>query len=564
MTRNAGRRAPSRSFARRVLVALAVTVLGLLSLNVAVAPAFASGDLKGTLVDQLGQPVLGLDFEVWSSSTGTVVSTVSSDSTTGEFDLNLPDGSYYYWVHDGAMDAGGDTYGLRSESFFITGADTVLGDLVIQKYVDVSGTISNWTAAMGDIHVQLKTNSGGGWFTVASADSTGASFTVPTTLVDGDYTLYFQLDLSSTAPYLDAFLGGEFLDPAAAATVTATAGTPLSGISMTMPDAAFITGTVTDSDTGVGLDNIYVSTDERPDYDFYADTYTDSNGDYSLRVIPGLTYAVYADDPAADYISMTYQNLDGCGCTFTPVTSTYADPATGIDFALIKDASAAYIEGVVLDDSLGASPGPDPFENVLVHLYKPVTGGWSQVDVVQSDSNGEFQLTLPTLGSYRLRFEYSGSWLPVIDGLVGQGSASGPDPAAAGCVVDTGSLDASSVNSHVAYYVIAGLNQAGGCAAEPTPSSGGSGTSSGGHGRSHPASTIDTTTVVTPTPTPTPTATPSPSPSASDDATPSPQPTSQASTSAGLDLTWLWIGIGCVLALIIGFVVTMFIRGRRA
>ena len=463
MSSSAHRRAPIRPFVRRLFAGLAALVLGVLSLSIAVPAAYASGDLRGTLVDQLNQPVLGLTFDVWSSSSGTLVSTVTSDATTGAFDLALPDGSYYYWVHDGAVDAGSNSYGLRSESFFITGADTDLGNLVIQKYVDVSGTISNWTAAMGDIRVQLKTDSGGGWSTVASATSTGASFTVPATLVDGDYTLYFQLDPASTAPFLDAYLGGEFFDPAAAAVVTATAGTAISGISMVMPDAAFISGTVTGSDTGLDLSGIYVSTEDRPGYQFYADTYTDSNGDYTLRVVPGLTYAVYADDPSTDYLSMTYQNLDGCGCTFTPVNSTYADPASGIDFALVKDASAVFIEGILLNDAVSVG---DPFENVQVHLYQPVTGGWTQVDVAQSDSSGEFQVVLPALGPYRLRFEYGGSWLPLIDGYVGQGSAPGPDPATPGCFVDTGSLDSSSVSSHVAYYVIAGLDQAGGCAVE--------------------------------------------------------------------------------------------------
>jgi hypothetical protein len=562
MLRGPARRSPSRPFARRVIAVAAALAIGLLGVTVAVEPAFASGDLTGTLVDQLDQPVLGLTFDVWSSSTGTLVSTVTSDGTTGDFDLSLPDGSYYYWVHDGATDLGGDSYGLRSESFFITGADDDLGHLVIQKYVDVSGTISNWTAPMGNITVQVKTDSGGGWSTIATGTSTGASFTVPATIVDGDYTLYFQLDPASTAPYLDAYLGGQFFDPAHAAPVTGHAGTPISGISMTMPDAAFISGTVTGSDTGLGLSGIYVSTEDRPDYQFFADTYTDSNGDYSLRVVPGLTYAVYADDPASDYLSMTYQNLDGCGCSFTPVTSTYADPATGIDFALIKDSSAAFIAGVVLDDSLSGSPSP--FDNVQVHLYKPVTGGWSQIDVVQTDNSGEFQLTLPAFGSYRLRFEFSGTWLPVIDGLVGQGSASGPDPATPGCAIDTGSLDASSVSSHVAYYVIAGLDQAGGCAAEPAPSSSSGGSSSSGHGRSHPATVVGTATIPVAVPTPTPTATPSPSPSASDDSTPSPQPSSPPITTTGLDLTWLWILLAVLLAIVILFIVIWAVRARRA
>ncbi len=521
-------------------------------------PAYASGDFKGTLVDQLGQPVLGLEFDVWDSGTGTLVTTVTSDGTTGDFLLNLPDGSYYYWVHDGALDDSGDAYGLRSETFFITGADADLGNLEIRKYVDVTGTITNWIAAMGNIDVQLKAESGGSWFQLATTTSTGATFTISTPLNTDDYTLYFQLDSGSTAPYLPAYLGGEFLDPNAADMVSATAGTPVSGITMAMPAAALISGRVTDAVTHAGIPNIWVSTEDRPDYYYYDEIQTDANGYYTLRAIPGLTYAVYAYDPGSVYRSMTYQNFDGCGCAFTPVHTTYVTPATGIDFALIEEADAVFIEGFVLDDELAFG---NPYDYVLIHLYKPVSGGWREIDVTYSDY-GDFELLLPAFGSYRLRFEYGGVWLPLIDGLVAEGSAFPSfDPATAGCYVDTGVLDASSVNSDLAFFLVAGLNQAGGCGPEPTPSgsSGGGGHSTSGHGRS---STGVGGSLVAPsaTPTPTPTPTSSPTPSSSPSGSPSPSETPRPIDAQPLDFTWVW---WLIVLLILGIIITIIVIVRR-
>ena len=570
MLRSAADRGAPRRFGLRVVAALAAVTLGLLGVTLAVAPAEAATGFSGTLVDQLGDPVLGLEFIIHENdgSPSGVDHHVTSDPTTGDFSLTgLADGQYYLIIGDnpitgGYSDVNGDTYQNFGGSFYFLPGNEDLGQIVLQKRVDVSGTIANWTSAMGNLDVQVLTDVGGGnWQTVSSGDSVGASFSIPTAVVDGDYTLYFQLPSTSTAPFLDAFLGGEFFDPASAAAVPGIAGTPITGISMTMPDAAFITGTVTDAVTGDGIPGIDVSTEDRPDELFGADTLTDADGHYTLRVIPGLTYAVFADDMSSTYYSMTYQNLDGCGCTFTPVHSTNALPATGIDFALIVDTEAD-IAGFVLDGSLSSGTA-NPFDGVTIHLYKPVTGGWSEVTTTQTDSGGDFQLVLPSLGSYRLRFEMGGVWLPAIDGLAGPGSASGP-VAISGCFIDTGTLDASSVVTHVAFAVLAGLNQAGGCTAEPSPNSGTgstggtSGHGSTGHGRSVIAASD--TTVATPTPTPTATSTPTPSPSASTpgDSVSTPKPTAPA--PAGLDLTWLWIVLAIIAALIIAFFV---IRGLR-
>lgn len=515
--------APRPARTRRVLGAIVAVLLALGAAVGGAAPAYADGDVTGRLVDQLGTPILGLEFDIWSTTSG-LVDTVTTDASTGEFSYPLTTGNYYYWAHDGALDAASNTYGLASQSFSIGVGDNALGDIVVPKYVMVSGTITNWTSAMGDLGIQIKSESSG-FFTTASGTSTGATFSIPSVLDDGEYTLYFQLDSSSTAPFLDAYLGGEFFDPAAADTVTATAGTPLPGITMAMPDAAFIRGTVRDATTHAGIPDITVSAEDRPNSDFYAETDTDADGEYELRVIPGLTYAVYADDFATGtYRSMTYDGLDGCGCVFTPVEPTDATPATGIDFDLVEDDSAVEIVGSLLDDNA------DPYDDVAVHLYKPVTGGWREVDVTLSDNAGDFDLLLPAFGSYRLRFAdtHTGRWLKVIAGLGGEGSASGPGPIS-GCAVDTGPLDADSVDFGVAYFVIAQLDPAGGCRAQPKPSGGSGHSSDGGpRTRTYVATTLPPS-IPTATPTPAPASDPTPS------ASPSVQPTASAAPSATPD-----------------------------
>jgi hypothetical protein len=492
------------------------------------------------------------------------VETVTSDSSGDFATISLPDSpDYYYWIHQNSTDINGLEVGLLQVNFAIASADLALGNVEVRRAVPVSGTITNWTSAMGDLRVQVYEHVGGNWQIQTEALSDDANFSVPALLDDGDYTLYFILDTPVIVPYLDAFLGGEFFDAEDAQKVTATAGTPLTGITMTMPDAAFITGTVTDAVTGAGIPGIWVSTEDPPEYYHWDETQTDADGDYSLRAIPGLTYAVYADDwTNSIYRSMTYKNLDPCGCTFTPVEPTLADPETGIDFALIEEDDAVYIEGVLFDDAiLPPASTPAPFDNVQVHLYKPVPGGWTEIDVAESDT-GFFELLLPAMGSYRMRFEIGGVWLPVIDGFGDEASALFPDALNPGCFVDTGPLDAGSLDADVAYGLIAGLNQAGGCGPQPAPSGssgGGGGGNPSGTPRSRTFTAPDGSVVVTPTPTPTPTPTSSPSPSSSPEPSETPNPEPGPET-ADTGFPW-WIIL--IVLLVLGVIITIVVIIRR-
>lgn len=554
MSRSTDRRSSVRPFAHRLVSALIAAILAVAGAVVAATPAYAAGGiLSGKLVDQVNAVVEGVDIDIYDYVLG-YVETVTSDSN-GDFTSSTLDDSndYYYWIHQYSTDINGLEVGLLQVDFAINSADLNLGNVTVRRAVPVSGTILNWSLAMGDVRVQVYEPGGGTWHYQTEGLSTGASFSVPALLDDGDYTLYFILDTPVTVPYLDAFLGGEFLEVDDAAKVTATAGTPLSGITMTMPDAAFISGRVTDS-LGVGIPNITVSTEDRPDLFHYDETDTDSNGYYQLRAIPGLIYAVRADDYGFVYRSMVYQDLDPCGCAFTEVKPTYSDPATGIDFELTEEAAAVFIDGIVIDDSIYTG---FPYDNVLIHLYKPVTGGWSEVDVTQSDS-GYFELLLTAFGSYRMRFEIGGVWLPLIDGLAGEGTATSPDVLGPACYVDTGPLDASSVDGDEAFLLIAGLNPAGGCGPEPAPAgSSGGGQSSSGKGR-----TFGGGTLVAPTPTPTPSATPtsSPSPSSSPSSSPSPSETPAPAPAVDTGFPW-WIILVIVLAL--GIIVTIIVIVRR-
>jgi len=353
------------------------------------APAYAAGGvMSGKLVDQVGAVVEGVDIEIWDFVNG-IVETVTSDSS-GDFATSvLPDSpNYYLFIPPNSTDIDGLEVGQLQVLFGISSANQPLGNVMVKRAVPVSGTITNWTPAMGNVRVQVYKPVGASWQYETDALSTGATFSVPAILDSGDYSLYFILDLASTAPFVDAYLGGEYFDVDLADKFTATAGTPESGITMAMPPAALITGTVTDKATGLPIDDVYVAAESETGGYYYSEYTTGPDGTYVLRVVPGLAYSVYAEDNPGVYRAMVYDDLDPCGCTFTPVDPTLAQAATGIDFALVADAAAVFIVGYLRDGAAGAG---NPFDNVRVHLYKPVIGGWTEVDVAQSDSNGSSQ-----------------------------------------------------------------------------------------------------------------------------------------------------------------------------
>ena len=552
------RSAPFRA-RRRATAFVAVIALALLGIGVGIAPANAATDVTGRLVDQLGHPVLGLEF-IASGASGQIH--VTTDSTTGDFTIPaLDDGGYNLIVGDNPItasyrDVHGDRYENNGSVSFFVPSTTDLGHIVINKFVPISGTITNWTSDMGDIRFTLYSDKGGAWQQVGNGGSYGGdtttpsfSFTAPISAFD--YTLRFQFD--GTAPFLGAFLGGEFDDASLGTRLNGVPGVGQSSIQMTMPDAALVTGRVTTGGS-TPLAGILVAAQNEPDETEYDQTYTNADGQYSLRVRPGVTNSVFAEDyPAERYFPMTWDNRsDTCGCTFDPVTSAVGNPAQNIDFDLLVNDDPRDVSGYVTTGDFNHGP----VAGIDVRLFRSVGGAWVLADELTSIATNvpNFDFTVPVLGAYRIQFaDSSGHVLSITDGFTVTGNSAqvtlNPLP---GCYADLGVLEPFTFLG----AVVDPATPVGTCAplAEPgTPGSGGSG--SGGtitHHR-HPLAAVATV----PLPNVTPTATPTPTPTAS----PSDEPSAPAVTPAphstpAPDLWWLlWVGLAVLVLVIVGGVI---------
>jgi len=549
---------------QRILASLTVVALALLGVVAGAAPANASTDVSGRLVDQLGHPVLGLEFRL-SDTQGNLVPEVSS-ATDGTFTLPaLDDGSYYLILGENPVtgtytDINGDHYENNGSVSFFVPQTTDLGDIVMNKFVPISGTITNWTPDMGDIRVDLFGDSGGQWHQMGNGGSYGVdtttaqfSFTAPISAID--YTLRFQIE--GTGPYLDAFLGGELDDPALGSRLDGVPGVGQSGIQMTMPAAAIVTGRVTTGGGTTPLEGIDVSAQNEPDETYFDQTITDADGQYSLRVRPGVDNEVQADDfPAQRYLAMTYNGHDGCGCIFDPVVSQVGSPAQNIDFDLVANRSPE-LQGLVIDAQTN-----DLYSDLDVKLFRAVGATWVLADETTSITGNvpNYGFVLNGAGHYRVQFAAAGGRILMItDGysVPGLDVPVTLDPLP-GCYADLGTVDASDALE----TTVDPSTPAGACTVLAVASGTTSGSTSGSTKHPH-HSGIPTFTAPFPTSapsaTPTPTATPTPSetPQASGDA---PVP-AQHKPAAAPDLWWLLgLGLGILLVIIVGGGIFLFRR----
>lgn len=396
------------------VAAFAVAALALFGAVIPATSASAVGGFEGRLVDELGQPAVGVTVELRS---GGVATDLTTDGAGVFGATGLADGAYEAFVPEGALGDGGERFTISSTHFTIVDGVALLplGDIVVYRYRPVSGEISNWSSAMGDVRVTLWWKAPGGWGPLNISPrpnwvtSTDGQFTISAPIYGGDYTLYFQMD-EETSPYVDAFLGGAYDDPEAATKVPSDVGTAITGITAEMADAAVITGRVTANGGPLAGIEVEAWSEEHGEY-AYAET--DATGTYTIYVRPGTDYEVYTWGDA-DYAGMTYDGWDSCGCEFDPVATTVADPAEGIDFDLIEYAGALEVLGVAADED------SEPIEDLDVRLFRASGGVWVLHDVVESDGGvPNFGFLLGTGGVHRVQFvDDDGHILRVTDGVI--------------------------------------------------------------------------------------------------------------------------------------------------
>ena len=531
----------SRRTEPRRIPALAVGVAAIIGVGGALVPATpaSADDIFAYIQTQTGDPVVFLDVIVTEDATGDTWPVTTSGFGTIELD-GVPAGDYTV-TPTSDLDVNG--YGYRQNPSLAFSTSDVFPSVTLDRYGKLSGTITDWTPEFvgAELDVWYFDPVSSAWtFTGITGSTTDGDFTIPAVWEGGDYTLGVYLDPRATAPYRDGFLG---LTAEPSTGVAIGFALDETGVSVALRPAALIQGTVTTFDGTQPLAGIDLTAEDAdaPSEDFYGQT--DADGRYTLRVAPGESYAIYADDPAGRFRSEVYDDKDPCGCGGAP---DYVTPALGTPETADFDLSL----------SLAGAAGIDviaPYPGLTVHVYRKVTGGWLPVATGTTDGVGYYEVVIPRAGEYRLRFSDGGTWIGFrgADGALASapaGTSFGP-----GCFLDTGVIDLSAAllgYAHIAFVDFADPPSTV-CGPEPAIAGG-----SGGAGTRAPRPSAGASAAAdlssTPTPTPTSTATPRPSATPTPSATPAPEPT----PASAPDLWWvLWVLLAIVVVAIVGGVI---------
>jgi hypothetical protein len=226
-------------------------------------------------------------------------------------------------------------------------------------------------------------------------------------LATGSYKLRF-----AGSGYVEQWFGGAS-DLASAATVAVTAPNTTPAIDMELVKGAVITGTVSDKDTGAGIEGVIAIAIDAVSGSWGGSGYTDSLGAYSISGLAGGGYKLqFVSIYTSGYIGQWYSNQEQQR-TATVVDVLAPGTVSGIDVALEKGGS---ISGTVVDSDTGIA-----IQDSYVRAYSASTGQLAGSGY--TDNSGNYSVAGLASGAYKLDFSKTGYVHQWYNGKAGRDSA---------------------------------------------------------------------------------------------------------------------------------------------
>lgn len=289
--------------------------------------------------------------------------------------------------------------------------DNLVGiDFALQPGSSITGTLyDNYTSAPianADIALTLYSNAQAIVSTAGVTTDAAGSF-VLSGIAPGSYYLeagapFFESPVNSY--YVSALHGGaECTAGVPACTFTdaslfvVPADGTVSGIDFQLRPGHFVSGKVTDADTGLGIAGVTVKACEWIGLIFEtAETTTAADGSYQLRHVVGPGSIGVSTSNALGYVDQIWQDIplypeyncpvDGSTLAFASSDENISD----IDFALAQPAA---IGGHITPSAVAANP--------TLQLFKPKAGGiLSPLWYGNPDANGDYLITGLPAGTY--------------------------------------------------------------------------------------------------------------------------------------------------------------------
>jgi acetyltransferase-like isoleucine patch superfamily enzyme len=387
-----------------------------------------------------GEDVTGIDFVL--DKGGSISGTVTDSATSlgiGSIDVSIYDANGNYLTY-GYTDSNGAYTTLRAlpagtyfaRTFSYSGyLDEVYDGIACSGWCDVTGGTPITVGAVEDVTgVDFVLDKGGSISGTVTDAATAAAIALGYIYIydesgdyaadgytdsNGDYTTYQGLPAGNYFAVTDNYSGylNELYDNIPCASgcdvtsgtpITVGAGEDVTGIDFALDKGGSISGTVTDSATAAGLEDLEIDIFNASG-DYVAYGYSDSNGNYTTyQGLPAGTYYAIAYSYSG-YLNELYDNIpcaSGCDVTSgTPITVGAGEDVTGIDFALDKGGTIA---GAVTDAATSLGIG-----STSVQIYNE-SGNY--VGYGYTDSNGFYKTRqgLPA-GTYFARTYNSSGYL---------------------------------------------------------------------------------------------------------------------------------------------------------
>ncbi|AJE02315.1 MSCRAMM family protein [Geobacter pickeringii] len=192
-------------------------------------------------------------------------------------------------------------------------------------------------------------------------------------------------------------------DTSSATEVRISALDSITGADAELMRDGWITGSVTDAETGAGVSYVAVNLYEAATGNYIKYVFTNSVGAYTFTAVPNGVYKIQFS-PYVSYARQWYKGKDDIS-TATPVTVDSPAGANGVDASLAK---AGRISGMVSDKLTNTG-----IDSVVVEAYESLSGR-VVANAVTSRWFGYSIYPLPP-GSYKIRFKsttdgYLGQW----------------------------------------------------------------------------------------------------------------------------------------------------------
>ncbi|HUA03960.1 MAG TPA: carboxypeptidase regulatory-like domain-containing protein [Solirubrobacteraceae bacterium] len=340
----------------------------------------APAQIQGTVTDSVtGGAVSGATVSA-TGPDGTVSATTASDGTysltglyPGSYTVSFtpPTGANYLsQYYNAAATSSGATPVSVGDGADVTGIDALL-----QSGGQISGTVTSQAtgAAVSGLWVYVFNSSGS---SVGSAQ-TGADGTYTVSnLPTGDYEVEFY----GTGSYISQYYNDE-TSYANANPVPVTSGQVTTGINAALLSNGAISGTLTDSSTGMPIAGAYASVYNSYGY-IVASATTNSSGVYATAGLPAGSYTVKF--AATGYAPLTYSGT---------VSVSVGTTTSGIDGALTPDGA---ISGTVTDGA-----GQTDLASISVTVYN---ASGSYVTSTTTAGDGSYTLTNLVPGTYEVYF----------------------------------------------------------------------------------------------------------------------------------------------------------------